>query len=128
MPRLSNQTDELKMEASARHLLRDGWPATGLLRVDQIIGPGRLPISRSQFWVLVREKDLKSVKLSPRVTCFWVHELRRVFFGEEYELRMFIEPAQALATHNTPLAAISNATANPGGRRPVSTIPTTEDF
>lgn len=64
-------------------LLADGWPATGLLRIAQIIGVGRLPISKSQFWILVREKGLQPVKLSPRVTCFWVHELRAAFFGSE---------------------------------------------
>jgi len=62
-------------------ILADGWPATGLLRIDQIIGVGRLPISKSQFWVLVRERGLRAVKVSPHVTCFYVHELREKLLG-----------------------------------------------
>lgn len=62
-------------------LMSDGWPATGLLRINQIIGPGRLPISKSQFWVLVRERGLHPVKVSPHVTCFYVHELREKLLG-----------------------------------------------
>jgi hypothetical protein len=62
-------------------ILADGWPATGLLRIHQIIGVGRLPISKSQFWVLVRERGLNAVKISPHVTCFYVHELREKLLG-----------------------------------------------
>jgi hypothetical protein len=62
-------------------ILADGWPATGLLRINQIIGVGRLPISKSQFWVLVRERGVNAVKISPRVTCFYVQELREKLIG-----------------------------------------------
>ena len=67
-------------------ILADGWPATGLLRIDQIIGVGRLPISKSQFWVLVRQRSLTPVKISPRVTCFFVHELRAKLLGVPADL------------------------------------------
>ena len=60
----------------------DGWLKYGLLRCDQIIAPGGiLPLSKSQFWLLVKERTIPAVKLCPRVTAFWVHDLRRAFFA-----------------------------------------------
>jgi hypothetical protein len=73
-------------------VLHDGWPKYGLLRCDQIISPGGpLPLSKSQFWVLVKKYELIAVMLSPRVTAFWVHDLRRAFFGEASPLGPHLE-------------------------------------
>lgn len=47
-------------------------PRQGFLRLSSILAPvGPLPISKSQFWKLVREdKLLKPYKLGPRTTIF----------------------------------------------------------
>jgi hypothetical protein len=90
-------------KARPSELMSDGWPATGLLRIDQIIGVGRLPISKSQFWALVRERGLNAVKVSPRVTCFYVHELREKLLG-------------SLAPHTpSPTAPLSSSHVKPAG-------------
>lgn len=55
----------------------DGLPESGLVREREIRRPhGPLPISRSQFWQMVKDGRLTPVKISPRVTCFWVDEVR----------------------------------------------------
>lgn len=113
----------------------------GLLRCDQIIAPGGiLPFSKAQFWVLVKKHAIPVVKLSPKVTAFWVHDLRRAFFGDENASPLaqdssvsadpsicseatspFVEQSLAAAPHVMSSSAISKATVNFGGRRPVST-------
>ena len=75
-------------------VMSDGWPEHGFLRADQVIGSGRLPISRSQFWVLVRERNIMPLKISPRVTVFAVDELRTKLLGGG--------PKQATATVSEP--------------------------
>jgi hypothetical protein len=63
-------------------ILDDGLPEFGYLRASQIHLPhGALPISRSQFWSLVKERDVPSCRASPRVTLFLVKDIRRAFFG-----------------------------------------------
>jgi hypothetical protein len=71
----------IKREQHSIKILPDGWPEYGLLRVDQIVGLGHLPISKSQFWILVRERNLTPVRVSSRVTCFYVAELREKLLG-----------------------------------------------
>ena len=62
----------------ARQLEPDGLPATGYVRLSEIVIPGGpLPISSSQFWSLVKKRDIKSIKLSPKVTTFHVDEIRK---------------------------------------------------
>jgi prophage regulatory protein len=59
-------------------LLRDGLPATGFVRISQIIAPlGPLPICRSTWWAGVAEERFpQPIKLGPRTTVWRVEEIR----------------------------------------------------
>lgn len=62
-------------------ILDDGLPATGYLRAEQAISA--LPISRSQFWLLVKKRGVPSRKISARVTVFLVKDIRELLLGIE---------------------------------------------
>jgi predicted DNA-binding transcriptional regulator AlpA len=53
-------------------------PATGFVRLSQIIGPsGPIPVARSTWWAGVRSGRFpKPVKLGPRITAWRVEDIR----------------------------------------------------
>ena len=55
-----------------------GLPATGFVRLPQIIGPtGPLPVSRSTFWAGIKAGIYPSpVKLGPRISAWRVEDIR----------------------------------------------------
>jgi hypothetical protein len=64
-------------------LLDDGLPSVGYLRCDQILKI--IPISRSLFWQLVKERNIDTRKVSPRVTLFLIKDIRRALLGAKDE-------------------------------------------
>lgn len=59
-------------------LLPDGFPATGFLRLADILAPrGPLPISKSTWWAGVAAGRFPPpIKLGPRTTVWRVEDLR----------------------------------------------------
>jgi prophage regulatory protein len=65
----------------------DGFAATGWVKCDDVIRPtGPLPISRSQFWALVKEREVPKLKCSARVTLFLIADIRKFFLGIEEDV------------------------------------------
>jgi len=58
----------------------DTLPATGLVRLKQILGPlGPIPVSRSTWWAGVRDgRYPKPLKIGPRSTAWRVEDIRRL--------------------------------------------------
>jgi hypothetical protein len=74
---------ETAQKAAAYHL-----PEYGLLRLWQILGDKRkgippiIPVSKSSWWAGVKSgKYPKPVKLSPRCTCWYVEDIRKLTEG-----------------------------------------------
>jgi hypothetical protein len=87
-PAINDKTEcAIRHEAPVRPsiaVLSDGLPATGFVRPFQVYRPiGPVPISASQFWVLVRTLEIPSVKISPHVTVFAVSAIRERLLGSE---------------------------------------------
>ncbi len=58
--------------------LQNELPATGFLRLKQIIGPrGPIPVSRSTWWAGVKDGRFpKPVKLGPNITAWRVSDIQ----------------------------------------------------
>jgi len=55
-----------------------GLPQTGLLRIKQVLQ--FVPVSRSHWWQGVKERRYpQPIKLSQRVTCWRVEDIRALF-------------------------------------------------
>jgi predicted DNA-binding transcriptional regulator AlpA len=63
-----------------------GLPASGLLRLPQIIGdqkhPGPLPISKSKFYALIREGVVPPPRKIGRVSAWPVESIRPLIQGK----------------------------------------------
>jgi predicted DNA-binding transcriptional regulator AlpA len=60
-------------------IMPDGLPEHGYVRAKDVIEAYSL--SRSQFWVLINERQVASAKISARVTVFLAQDIRRAFLG-----------------------------------------------
>jgi prophage regulatory protein len=56
----------------------DSWPATGFIRLPQILAPlGPIPVSRSTWWAGVASgRYPQPVKLGPRITAWRVDDIK----------------------------------------------------
>jgi prophage regulatory protein len=61
------------------------FPIEGLVRLKDILGPaGPVPVSRAHFWAMkARTGFPRSVKLSPRVTCFYASDIQLLLASPE---------------------------------------------
>lgn len=57
------------------------FPTTGLVRLSQILAPrGPIPVSRSAWWLAVREGRYPApIKLGPRTTCWRAEDIWALF-------------------------------------------------
>ena len=60
-------------------IMPDGLPEYGYVRPAEAYEA--LAISRSQFWLLVNERQVAAAKISARVTVFLAQDIRRAFLG-----------------------------------------------
>lgn len=64
-------------------VLDDGLPSHGYLRCDQVLKA--IPISKSLFWKIVKDKGVPRRKCSPRTTLFLVADIRKFFLTADPE-------------------------------------------
>lgn len=70
-----------KTAKAAAPIGENAFPTTGLVRLSQILAPhGPIPVSRSAFWLAVKEGRFPApIKLGPRTTCWRAEDIRALF-------------------------------------------------